>query len=175
MPLPSIHNSDHLCVLFEPFQQRKKTTKKYITTRRFKKSAMQNFGSWITKFNWDVLLRISDVNLKIAYFFSIIWIMIDIFFPSIKIVITENDKKWITSEIKHLIALRQKAHMSGNFDLAKHLAKKIKQEIKKAKINYNTYKAEMFTCSSTKEWYQHITTIINNGKETISFCIIFWT
>ena len=101
--------------------------------------------------------------------------MIDIFFPSIKIVITENDKKWITSEIKHLIALRQKAHMSGNFDLAKHLAKKIKQEIKKAKINYNTHKAEMFTCSSTKEWYQHITTIINNGKKTISFCKIFRT
>ena len=90
--------------------------------------------------------------------------MIDIFFPSMKIVITENDKKWITSEIKHLIAERQKAYMSGNFDLAKHLAKKIKQEIKKAKINYNTHKAEMFTCSSTKEWYQHITTIINKCK-----------
>ena len=139
--LPSIHNSDHLCVLFEPHQQRKKTAKKYITTRRFRKSAMQNFGSWITKFKCNVLSRISDVNLKIAYFFSIIWIMIDIFFPSMKIVITENDKKWITSEIKHLIAERQKAYMSGNFDLAKHLAKKIKQEIKKAKINYNTYNA----------------------------------
>ena len=83
--LPSIHNSDHLCVLFEHFQQRKKTTKKYITIRRFKKSAMQNFGSWITKFNWDVLLRISDVNLKTAYLFNIIWIMIEIFFPSIKL------------------------------------------------------------------------------------------
>ena len=42
--LPSIHNSDHLCVLFEPLQQRKKTTKKYITTRRFKKSVMQNLA-----------------------------------------------------------------------------------------------------------------------------------
>ena len=114
--LPSIHNSDHLCVLFEPHQQRKKTAKKYITIQRFRRSATQIFGSWITKFKWDVLSRISDVNLKIAYFFSIIWIMIDIFFPSIKIVITENDKKWITPESYTDITI----DYSKDFDLVDH-------------------------------------------------------
>ena len=111
-------------------------------------------------------MSIRDVNLKIAYFFSLIWIMIDIFFPTIRIVVTEDDKEWITNEIKQLIAERQKAYMSGNFDLSKHLAKKIKQEIKKAKINYNTRKAELFTNSSSREWFQHISRIINNGKKS---------
>ena len=83
--------------------------------------------------------------------------MIDFFFPLTRIVITEDDKVWITHEIKRLIAERQKAFMSGNFDLSKHLAKKIRQEIKKAKINHNTKMAEMFTSTSSREWYQHIT------------------
>ena len=85
--------------------------------------------------------------------------MIDIFFPSIKIVITENDKKWITSEIKHLIAERLKAHMSENCDLTKHQAKKIKKEKKKAIIIYNGHKPEKFTSSRTNK------NIINNGKK----------
>ena len=91
--------------------------------------------------------------------------MIDKFFPLIKVAIAEDDKEWITPEIKQLISERQKAHKSNNIDLCKHLAKKIRQEIKKAKINYNSCKAETFTNSSTKEWYQHITKIINNGKK----------
>ena len=78
----------------------------------------------------------------------------------------EDNKKRITNEIKQLIAERQKAFMSGNFDLSKHLARKIKKEIKKAKINYNTRNADLFTSSHSREWFQHITTIINNGKKS---------
>ena len=127
---------------------------------------MIEFGFWLTRFNWIVLLRISDVNLKITYFFSLIWLMIDKFFPLIKVSIADDDKEWITPEIKQLISERQKAHLSNNTDLYKHLVKKVRQEIRKAKINYNTHKAETFTNSSTKEWYQHITKIINNGKRS---------
>merc|ERR1711895_61975 len=146
--------------------QRKKSLKKHITARRFRKYSMLEFGFWITRFNWSDLMSISDVNLKIAYFFNLIWIMIDFFFPLIRIIITEDDKVWITHEIKQLIAERQKAFMSCNFDLSKHLAEKIRQEIKKAKINYNTQMAEMFTSTSSREWSQHITKIINNGKKS---------
>ena len=64
--------------------------------------------------------------------------MIDIFFPLTKVVVTNNEKEWITPEIKLLISDRQKAHFSKNVDLCKHLSKKVAKEIKKAKINYNT-------------------------------------
>ena len=76
---------------------------------------------WVFKKSYTSNI-LSDVNLKIVYFFSIILIMIDIFFPKIKIAITEDNKKWVTSEIKHLSAERLKAHMSGNCDLTNHLA-----------------------------------------------------
>ena len=71
LTLPSIHNSDHLCVLYEPTtNQRKKSSKKHITVRRFRKSSMLKFGFWITRFNWSVLMSIRDVNLKITYFLA---------------------------------------------------------------------------------------------------------
>ena len=90
--------------------------------------------------------------------------MIDKFFPPIKIVVAKNDKEWITPKIKCLIAERQKAHHSGKKVVRDQLAKKIKIEIKKAKHKYNELKAKTFTNTNAKEWYQHISKIINNGK-----------
>ena len=37
-------------------------------------------------------------------------------------------------------------------------------EIKKGKHKYNELKAKTFTNTNAKEWYQHMTKIINNGK-----------
>ena len=91
------------------------------------------FGSWLVQFDWNVLLRISDVNLKIAYFFELMWIMIDKHFPLVKVVTTNNDKPWITQKIKALISERQKAHKSKNFYARDQLVKNIKLEIKKSK------------------------------------------
>ena len=67
---------------------------------------------------------ISDVNQKIAYFFEIMWFMIDKFFPPIQVVVADSDKKWITKKIKCLIAERQKAHKSKNYTTRSLLAKK---------------------------------------------------
>ena len=72
------------------------------------------------------MLKINDLNQKVAYFINIIWTMIYKFFPLIKVVITNNDKKWITSEIKYLIAERQEAHHKKNYEARNHLAKKSK-------------------------------------------------
>ena len=58
--------------------------------------------------------------------------MNDILFPPIKMVIANDDKEWITPEIKYLINKRQKSHQSKKFDTRSHLAKKINIEIKKS-------------------------------------------
>ena len=163
--LPSIGTSDHLCVLYEPIANINANHKKTKTSiRKFHKSSMIEFGSWLSKFDWCVLFNIIDVNLKIAYFFEIMWLMIDKFFPLVKVVATQNDKEWITPKIKSLIADRQKAHKSRSYSTRDQLAKKIKLEIKKAKRKYNELKAKSFANGNTKEWYKHIAKIINNGK-----------
>ena len=80
--LPSIGNSDHLCVVYVPNNQLKQeNTKKKVMIRKFKKSAMIEFGSWITKFDWTLMLQIKDVNQKVLYFSTITWLMVDKYFP----------------------------------------------------------------------------------------------
>ena len=93
--------------------------------------------------------------------------MIDKYFPLVTVDITNNDKEWITPEIKLLIRERQKAHLSKKYDLSKHLSKKVAKEIKKAKINYNSRKTEAFSSSNSKEWYQHIFKIIGSGNRNL--------
>ena len=165
--LPSIGGSDHESVIYRPIvKQRVNMKKNKITIRRFNDSSIREFGSWLVKFNWCEMLRINDVNQKVAYFMNIMWIMIDKFFPLIKVVRTNSDKEWITSEIKYLIAERQKAHHNKNYDTRNHLAKKIRHEIKRAKVNYKASKAKSILSTSTKEWYHLISNLISNGKKS---------
>ena len=165
--LPSISTSDHLSVLYEPIVYTKTNPEKTkIITRKFHKSAMIAFGAWLISFDWSVLLNIKDVNLKVAYFFEIMWVMIDKFFPPITIVATKNDKEWITPKIKSLIAVRQKAHQSGDFLTRDQLKQEVITEVRVAKRRYKNLKAKTFSNTNTKEWYRHITNIINNGKRS---------
>ena len=101
----------------------------------------------------------------------ITWLMVEKFFPLQKIIISDSDKAWMTSKVKDLISQRQKAHFAKNFDLRKHLAKRIREEIKKAKVNYNANKAHLFHMSNPKEWYKHINIIISNKRDNLNLII----
>ena len=163
--LPGFGSSDHLCVLYEPQEKiNSQIEKNKITIRTFPDSGIKAFGTWLIHFDWSALLKINDVNMKVNYFFQIMWAMIDKYFPLKIVVSTNNDKPWITSKIKTLITERQKAHKNKNFHTRDQLARKIKLEIKKAKHKYNDSKIKGFSNPNIKELYQHINNIINNGQ-----------
>ena len=168
--LPKIGNSDHLCVLYVPKDYvKKENLKKKIMPRKFKKSAIIAFGSWITKFDWSILFQIKDVNQKVLYFATITWLMVEECFPLQKIIISSTDKEWMTPKIKDLISQRQKAHKAKNFELKNYLDRKIKHEIRKAKENFNSNKAHLFHMSNPREWYKHINKIIGNKRNNLIF------
>lgn len=161
--LPSIGNSDHLCVVYMPKNYIKlENTKKKIMIRKFKESEKPEFGSWITTFDWSLLFKIKCVNEKVSYFSTITWLMIEKYFLVQKITISSSDKEWMTVKIKDLINQRQKAHKAGNLELKNNLAKKVRFEIRKAKVNYNKEKAHLFHMSNPQEWYRHINKIMGN-------------
>ena len=161
--LPSIDNSDHLCVLYVPKKHTKpEIIKKKILIREFKKSAILEFGEWLVNFDWSYLFEINDVNLKVEYFCTVTWLMINKFFPTKQVTINSSDKDWITPKIKRLIDQRQKAYLAKKFELSKQLSRKIRSEIRKAKIQYNKKKAHLFHMSNSREWYRHINRIIGN-------------
>ena len=64
--LPSISNSDHLCVLYVPKEYVKPETKKEkICIREFKKSALIAFGAWLVNHDWSPLFEMKDVDKKL--------------------------------------------------------------------------------------------------------------
>ena len=101
--LPSIRSSDHLCVLLKPKDEIKtKIEKEKVMIRKFTRSAIIQFGAWITTFDWSELVRLEDVNDKVAYFATITWIMVEKYFPLTPVIITNTDKEWVTPKIKKI-------------------------------------------------------------------------
>ena len=171
--LPGIGKSDHFCVAYIPKDYVKpEITKKTIIIRKFKDSAKREFGLWLSTFDWSLLFEIQCVNKKVEYFFTITWLMIDKYFPTQKITISSSDREWMTIKIKDLIRQRQKAHKANNFELRDILRKKVRQEIREAKKNYNKKNAHLFHASNPREWYRHINKIMGNKNKNLNFANI---
>ena len=98
--------------------------------------------------------------------------MIDKYFPAQKITISSSDREWMTIKIKDLIRQRQKAHKAKKFELREILRKKVRQEIREAKKNYNEKKAHLFHASNPHEWYRHINKIMGNKSKNLNFANI---
>lgn len=164
--LPKIGDGDHFCVLYSPkFYEKPKFHRNKIKKRIFKKSARQEFGNWITHFSWCEQFQMSEVNKKVDYCYNTVWQKIETYFPLVKVDASNTDKEWITPELKDLFSKRQTAHMEGNYVSRDLIAKRIKIKIKKAKINYNVRKIDLFTRSNSKDWYRHVNNIIRNGEK----------
>ena len=90
-----ISGSDHFSVLYKPYTHKKANIikKEKITIRKYKESAINEFGAWLVNFDWNVLLRINNVNQKIDYFMNIMWGMINKLFPPIKVIVSNDDKE----------------------------------------------------------------------------------
>ena len=167
--LPSIRDSDHLCVLLQPKDPVKsKIIKEKIMVRKFKKSSILAFGFWLTRFDWSELFLLEDVNDKVAYFTTITWIMVEKYFPLTPITVTNTDKEWITPKIKRLILKRQNAHRRKNYKLRDALKREIKKLIRKTKFKFHAKKRSKLLVSSSKEWYRHVSNIIGNKKNNVN-------
>ena len=94
--------------------------------------------------------------------------MVENVFPLQKITLSGLDKEWMTPKIKDLIAQRQKAHKAENNKLTKYLARKVRFEIRKAKVNYNNKKAHLFHKINPRDWYKHVNKIIGNKKHSLN-------
>ena len=164
--LPKIGDGDHFCVLYSPKNYEKpKLLREKIKTRIYKKSSMQQFGNWITKFNWSEQFQMSDVNEKEQYCYDMVWQNIEKYFPLVKVNKSNTDKEWITPELKDLFSKRQRAHKEGKYDLSVYLADKLKGKIKEEKKLHNMRKANLFSKSNSREWYRHVNNIIRNGEK----------
>ena len=162
--LPQIGGGDHFSLILKPKNYVKPIdVKNTIKRRRFPRSAILEFGSWLTKFDWSFQFNIPDVNDKVLYFAVTTWKMIEKYFPMTEMDISNTDKEWMTPLINKLIKQRQNAHFENNFKLRDSFNKSVKSEIKKAKLNYRNEKIKLFENSNPKDWYFFVNKLVNNN------------
>ena len=109
--LPKIGSGDHNALLINPVNgnQSSNVRAKSKILHDTRVSRLQDFGAWITTYDWSAILNISEVQVKCDLLHSCLMKAVDTFFPSRKVKISATDKPWITSSLKLLIARRQKA------------------------------------------------------------------
>lgn len=82
---------------------------KFITRRNLKTLEKDIIISSLRMFNLDAIYYIGDINIKIEYLTSVLMTIFDALAPNKTFKITKEYKPWITSNIKYMITLRNKA------------------------------------------------------------------
>ena len=76
--LPKIGGADHNSILVKPKNYKKpKNENVKIKIRKFPNSKINEFGRWITTFDWSEQFKIADPNDKDSYFQTITWHMVE--------------------------------------------------------------------------------------------------
>ena len=117
---------------------------------------MREFGSWITRHDWDEVISAQCVDDKVRNFQDTLTAKVDYSFPLQRITQHATDKPWMSPEIKALIRDRQGAHVKGNLDLRKTLAMRIITEIRLAKAIFYKEKIALLHNVSPARWFRHI-------------------
>ena len=126
-----IANSDHNCVLWLPVSPQPNRTNKIRTkiVRPLTDSGRRDFGSWITQHSWEEVFQATNVNDKLSILLRTVQEHLDDSLPVREIRFHEDDKPWMTSEIKSTIQSRQRAWCQGNKPLWRHFRIKVAKAI----------------------------------------------
>jgi hypothetical protein len=132
---PNLGKSDHRTILIYPLKQLSKVVK----TKRIydlRESNIQKVRNALTAFPWQFFyLSEASVDEKCNIFHEIITSALHLV-PYEDVIISGNNKPWITPLIISLINKRFAAFRMRNFKLYNHFKAKIKEEILKAKQSW---------------------------------------
>ena len=163
--IPKIGMGDHHPVVYDPKMYKPPPQIKRKEKRReFPKSAVLEFGFWITRHHWHEVLDEEEPDQKVNSYNTTIWYQINKHFPEIMVRMSNTDKPWFTSEIKQLIAMRHNFHRLKNFDARDHLNKTIKKRCFELRSNFRKHNIHLLNNINPKNWYRQINSIINPDK-----------
>ena len=102
--LPKIASSDHYTILAKPISinTNDKENKK-VKRRDMKDSNWRAFGRWMTTKDWTAVLQKTTCEDKFQLFLSELKEGIDFYLPEKTVIIHQNDRPWMTKELKSMI------------------------------------------------------------------------
>lgn len=103
--IPKLGRSDHYTVLIKPetIVHQRAPLKQHLYTRDLRPSRINEFGRWITQYEWSEVLNLNNVQDKYDLFSSIITDAVNRYFPLKGVRSCTSDKPWITPKLKGLI------------------------------------------------------------------------
>ena len=162
-----IANSDHNCVLWQPrFPQANRSNKiRKKNVRPLTDSGRRVFGSWITQHSWEEVLQATGVNDKLTILLRTVQEHLDDSLLIREIRFHEDDKPWMTSDIKSTIQNRQRAWCQDNKPLWRHFKNKVAKAIPLAKSNYHNTRISNLKRDDPAGWHNKIKILTQGRKE----------
>lgn len=119
---------------------------------------MEEFGQWITSFDWNVVISAQTTSTKVEEFFQSLQNALDKYFPTRTVTIHNSDKPWMTPEIKTLIIQRQRAFNCGKLNIWKLLLNHqfIRLNIKIARSAFFLSSVLKLRVSNSRQWHKQI-------------------
>lgn len=131
-----IGNSDHLTITVDALNlyDDSDTQIRTHTIYDFRKSNLQLLGQNLSSIDWDAFFSvIEDVDLQCFSFNDLLIYLIHKCIPQRDVIMSDNDKEWLTPLTKCLIDQRWEAYRKKEWNKYNQLKIKVKAEIQKSK------------------------------------------
>ncbi|KAK7151638.1 hypothetical protein R3I94_008091 [Phoxinus phoxinus] len=153
--LPPVGSSDHETILLDAGNWPTKPIK-HIFCRKYTPETNRQLGLLMNTTDFSHILEATDPEAKVSAFTSTIRSILDRTIPFKKVSITDNDKPWMTIQIKDLIKDRQLAFCSGNKTTYSKRKITIAKKIKNAKKQYYIHEVEELQSTKPKQWFKSV-------------------
>lgn len=166
--LAPLGKSHHMAILMNPLEViksplRKKTTVSY---RPLSTQGYSRLMYLLKNETWEEVLNACNTNSKDMIWHNIMHVYINISFPIKEKTIYENDKPWITAEIRKCIRLKQKL-FSKRDPQWKVQVRRILKLIKTAKLQFRSKLSDKFVRIGDQGWYKCVKNILGNAPKSV--------
>jgi hypothetical protein len=163
--LSPMDNSDYSVIHVKAFQS-KPNVKSWFEWKRITNSEnKRRLGTKLAAINWSFLTGTKDVTDCMSPFYKVVIPIINDTLPFKRIKMRDNDKSWITHEIKDLMNRKDKAHKKGNHGLMQTIQQKLSKAIDRALQKRTNTKMQT---TSLKEKWRFLKSCISSNKHHTS-------
>jgi hypothetical protein len=132
---PPVSSSDHNVVSVVPNNAVDRSYGKECVVYDFRESNIDRFCKALSMIDFGHLYNVDDIDDKATIFNECMKLAFDVI-PSRKVIMTKNDKDWLTPKVKLLINDRWNAFRTRNWPVYHILKTKVKLEILNAKCRW---------------------------------------
>ena len=163
-----IGRSDHNCVLLYPLPSisRPKRKIRRRVVRPLPDSGLRLFGQWITTNPWSEILQLSDPSDKCSLFCDSLMSKLNAYLPSKEVEFDNNDKEWMTPQLKTMFKQREKAFQRKDKPLWRRLRNKISRMIMYNKKHFYNTRVSHLKTTNPGAWYRQIKIITKRNLDS---------